>query len=383
MHDLRNGDLGRVLLVDDEPAICSVFAESLSEAGYLVETAASGNEALERLASPDYDLVLSDIAMPGMDGLELMRAVRERDLDLPVVIMTGNPTLVSAVHAIEFGALRYLTKPVHEPELLAAVDHGIRLGRLARLKREALAELGGPAWRPTDRAGLEVRLQSSLATLYMAYQPIVGAADAALYGYEALVRSRDGFPNPGLLFEGAERLGRVAALGSAIRHSVAGQIESAPAAPVFFVNLHASELVDEALYSPREPLSHHAGRVVLEITERSALDSIDDLAGRARRLRDLGYRIAVDDLGAGYARLASLAAREPEVVNLALALVRGVDASPTRQRLIASMTAVCHELGARVVAEGVETAAVRDALRDLGCDLLQGYFFGRPAPLGA
>ncbi len=103
-----------------------------------------------------------------------------------------------------------------------------------------------------------------------------------------------------------------------------------------------------------------------------------DLRERIKALRALGYRLAIDDLGAGYAGLTSFTALEPDVVKLDMALVRRCDSEPMKQQLIRSMTSLCRELGALVVAEGIETPAERDTVAGLGCDLLQGYLLGRP-----
>jgi EAL domain-containing protein (putative c-di-GMP-specific phosphodiesterase class I) len=118
--------------------------------------------------------------------------------------------------------------------------------------------------------------------------------------------------------------------------------------------------------------------VVLEITERSSLDTVADLRSKVARLREMGFRIAVDDLGAGYAGLTSFALLEPEIVKLDMTLIRGVHQSRTRQKLIRSMTALCKDMGMLVVGEGVETLEERETLRELGCDLLQGYLFAKP-----
>jgi EAL domain-containing protein (putative c-di-GMP-specific phosphodiesterase class I) len=117
---------------------------------------------------------------------------------------------------------------------------------------------------------------------------------------------------------------------------------------------------------------------VLEITERASLEDVEDLGDRIVRLRRLGYSLAIDDLGAGYAGLASLTKLEPEVVKLDMSLVRGVDVSHTKQHLVSSMVRVCVDLGMLVVTEGVETTSERDTLVSLGCDVLQGYLFSRP-----
>jgi EAL domain-containing protein (putative c-di-GMP-specific phosphodiesterase class I) len=100
---------------------------------------------------------------------------------------------------------------------------------------------------------------------------------------------------------------------------------------------------------------------------------------RLAALRRLGYRVAVDDLGAGYAGLASFPALQPEVVKLDMALVRNVDQSPLQQRVIRSVVELGRELRMMVVSEGIETPAERDALAALGCDVFQGYLFARPA----
>jgi EAL domain-containing protein (putative c-di-GMP-specific phosphodiesterase class I) len=96
------------------------------------------------------------------------------------------------------------------------------------------------------------------------------------------------------------------------------------------------------------------------------------------QLRSLGYRIAVDDLGAGYAGLASFAHLEPEVVKVDMSLIRGLDRSPMKQKLLRSIVALCQELSIQMIAEGIETEAERDTLVHLGGDLCQGYLFARP-----
>jgi len=366
---------GRILVVDDDPEVGFVVSEILRSAGFESELASSGSQALERLRGERLDAIVSDISMPGCDGLQLLRGVREADLDLPVILITGRPSMPSAITALELGALRYLLKPVAAQELTEAVEAAVRLGRLARWKRQALAHLGATRRLMGDRASAEAALGGALGTLWMAYQPILRAADSGLFGHEALVRSdSQALRDPGALFDVAERLDRVRALGRAVRSAVA---VSAPPGPVF-VNLHADDLTDEALFSAEAPLAGHEGGVVLEITERAALDRVPDLQARVRRLRSLGYKIAVDDLGAGYADLNSFAALEPDLVKLDMALVRDVDRDPIRRTLVRTLVELCRELRIPVVAEGVETEAERGVLVELGCDLLQGFLLGRP-----
>jgi EAL domain-containing protein (putative c-di-GMP-specific phosphodiesterase class I) len=149
---------------------------------------------------------------------------------------------------------------------------------------------------------------------------------------------------------------------------------------VLFVNLHPADLLDPTLYEPSSRLTKIATRVVLEITERSTIDDVKDVQSRVASLRRLGFRIAIDDLGAGYAGLSSFAALEPEIVKLDMSLIRNVHQSDIRQRLVGSMASVCREMNMRVVAEGVELREEYAIVRQAGCDLVQGYLFARPGP---
>jgi EAL domain-containing protein (putative c-di-GMP-specific phosphodiesterase class I)/ActR/RegA family two-component response regulator len=368
-----------LLLVDDDAGVRRAYQRSLARSGWKVEAVASGKEAIGRVTSESFEVILSDIAMPEMSGVEFLRAVREHDLDVPVVLMTGDPELTSAIRAVEYGAFQYLVKPV-EPALLDdTVRRAARMHKLARLKREALELLGGGPALLGDRASLEARFASALEQLWMAYQPIVAWRERRIFGYEALLRSGDpALKNPGEFLEVAERLGRLHELGRAIRARVAQAAHEAPEDALLFVNLHASDLNDDELFAAQSSLAPIARRLVLEVTERASMDAVKNPAARTQDLRAMGFRIAVDDLGAGYAGLSSFMQLEPEFAKLDMSLVRGIDSDPRRQSIVRSMKLLCDELNMLVVAEGVETASERDMLVELGCDLLQGYLFARP-----
>jgi excisionase family DNA binding protein len=111
----------RVLVVDDEASIRELLTKTLSLAEYIVETAADGNAALDRLRNGHpYDLIFADLKMPGMDGLMLIRQLKRIKPELPVIIITGFSTEVSAIEAINLGVAGYLTKPFRVPQVLAA-----------------------------------------------------------------------------------------------------------------------------------------------------------------------------------------------------------------------------------------------------------------------
>jgi EAL domain-containing protein (putative c-di-GMP-specific phosphodiesterase class I) len=319
--------------------------------------------------------------MPSMTGIEFLKAVRAHDLDVPVILMTGEPTVESAMRAVEYGAFRYLAKPVLPEQLWEIVVHAGRLHKLARLKREALELPGRRGRQLGERAGLEVRFSWGMNLMWMAFQPIVHWPERRIFGYEALLRSDEPLmSSPADMLDAAERLGLLRKLGRAIRVKVAAAAERPESSgPKLFVNLHAVDLSDEELYLADAPLSKIANRVVLEVTERASLYGVKDIASRVARLKAMGFQIAIDDLGAGYAGLTSFTQLEPEIAKLDITMVRGINLDGRLQSIVRSMKTLCDELGVLLIAEGVETAAERDTLEGLGCDLLQGYLFARPS----
>jgi EAL domain-containing protein (putative c-di-GMP-specific phosphodiesterase class I) len=357
------------------------YARTLTAEGYEVEVRLDGESAIDAVKTTALDVVLSDIDMPRLGGVALLELIRAHDLDIPVVLITGSPSLETAVAAVEHGALRYLTKPVDPNNLRAVTADAVRLHRLARAKRSALDLAGGLDRMVGDRAGLVASFGNALDSLWIAYQPIVSWSRREVFGFEALLRSRESaLPHPGAILDAAERLERLPELGRAIRARAAAPAGGIPKSAVLFVNLHTHDLLDDQLFDRERPLARMADQVVLEITERASLHHIRDVQMRISRLREMGFRIAVDDLGAGYAGLTSFAHLEPEVVKLDMSLVRNVHAQPTKQTLVRTMIAMCHELGMQVVAEGIETPEERDAIVEAGCDLMQGYLFARPGP---
>jgi EAL domain-containing protein (putative c-di-GMP-specific phosphodiesterase class I)/ActR/RegA family two-component response regulator len=370
--------LGHLLVVEQGRG-ASVGA-ALERAGYAVQRADDGVAATQWLASVRFDALITDISTPGVDGLELLRFAKTVDVDLPVVLMTGAPDLETAAEAIELGAFQYLLKPVTAGRLFGAVEKAVHLRRNLRMRSDALQMLEDLPTEVTDAdAPFRERFGVAMDQLWMAYQPII-RPDGTLFAYEALMRSdHEEIKTPGDLLDAAERLNAVVELGRRVREH-AGQLVHRAVTKEFalFVNLHSLDLMDELLTSPAAPLSAIAPRVVLEITERAALHDLDEVKAKMKDLRAMGYRIALDDLGAGYAGLTSFAMLEPEIVKLDMALVRDIHKTPVKRKLVASVNQLSRDLGIQVVGEGVEVVEERDVLVELGCDLLQGYLFGKP-----
>jgi EAL domain-containing protein (putative c-di-GMP-specific phosphodiesterase class I) len=270
-------------------------------------------------------------------------------------------------------------KPVELPELVKVAGDAVRLHRIAKAKRQALDLAGGVDRFFGDRAGLAASFDRALASLHIAYQPIVAWSTRTIYAYEALLRSREpNLPHPGAVLEAAERLGRVHELGRLIREKAMTPDQPIAEGALLFLNLHPEDLLDDELFRPDGALAAVARRVVLEITERASLDAIRDVRSRMGSLRELGFRIAVDDLGAGYAGLTSFTLLEPDIVKLDLALIRDVHREPKKKVVVKTLIDMCNELGIVVTAEGIEVPEEREELAQAGCNLMQGYLFARP-----
>lgn len=370
MTESETGAAHIILIVDDDESVAHATARALASFGHQTITALSGEHALRVVCDREIDVVISDLEMPGIDGIELLRRLRARDLDLPVVFLTGVPSVDSAAKAVEYGAFRYLTKPV----ALDALGNAVHDAGRARALTRARDPLG-------IRAQLERSFRAALDGMWMAFQPILAADPRQTIGYEALLRSREpSLPHPGAVIDAAEKLGAIHVLGRTTRALTADAISRGTGTATYFVNVHPADLADADLFDPQAPLSRHARRVVIEITERSTLEGVGELGRRIADLRQMGFRIAVDDLGAGYAGLSYFAIVQPEVIKIDMSLVRGIDVDSVKQRVVLSMATLARSLGIEVVAEGIETTAERDSLVRLGCTHVQGFLFARPAP---
>jgi DNA-binding NtrC family response regulator len=129
----------KVLLVDDEPGILRMFRTALAGAGFDIEEASDGRLALERLAKESFDVVVSDINMPGYGGLELLRSVHGKYPDMPMIMMTGKPSVDTSNKAMEHGAVRYLIKPVFPAALKDAVERAIESYEARRMKHDGVS----------------------------------------------------------------------------------------------------------------------------------------------------------------------------------------------------------------------------------------------------
>jgi EAL domain-containing protein (putative c-di-GMP-specific phosphodiesterase class I) len=368
----------RLLLVEDDGPLRSALVRML-DGRFEITSVADGSSAADCIKRDRFDVVLSDVHLGGMSGIDLLRRVRSADLDVPVILMTGLPDVDGAIQAMDLGALTYIKKPFELGVLDAALARATKLAALARAKRDAIeAGLGGsPA--SNEHAALTTSFERALDSMWIAFQPIVDGRSRRTIGFEALMRSNEPtMPTPSALLDAAERLGRIHDVGRRVRECTAAAFEDDRDGSLVFVNLHAADLLDDHLFDERAPLTKLAHRVVLELTERAAISDVSDARHRTAELRRRGFKIAIDDLGAGYAGLTSFATFEPEIVKLDMSLVRGIESSAVKRLIVGRIAGLCHDLQMRVVAEGIETRAELECMLELGCEYLQGYLLGHP-----
>ncbi len=362
-----HGHTTRALVVEDDAAVARIIQRLLALEGWEVEVAATGDLALEALLRAPFDLVVSDLHLPGASGLDLLATIRAYDLGVPVVLVTGAPSLETAVQALNLGAQQYLQKPFSNDELVTACRraYGLASHRLQARRVHSASD------------GAALALDHALESMWVAFQPIV--RNRAVVAYEALLRSDESsLPNPAAILGAAAAAGRLHEVGRRVRSEVADAIGRAPAKADIFVNLHSADLLDDELYAATSALSGHAARVVFELTERADLERIDRFVARIGMLRVLGYRLALDDLGAGHAGLGAFAQLEPEFVKLDMSLVRNVHQNAVKRRLVSAIASVAEELDVELVAEGVESEDEYHCVTRLGCALAQGHLFARP-----
>lgn len=211
-------------------------------------------------------------------------------------------------------------------------------------------------------------------------QPIVDLRTRAIVGGEALARFA-GPPTQGpdrwFADANAVGLGRQLEL-AAVRAALTVQA-TLPDSAYLSINVSPATATSDALFEVLDRGDGLSSRVVLELTEHSSVTDYPTLQSALRRLRTLGVRVAVDDAGAGFASLSHILNLRPDVVKLDIALVRGIHTDPARRALATGLLIFAKEIGASLVAEGIETEDELTALREVGISYGQGFYLSRPA----
>ena len=257
----------------------------------------------------------------------------------------------------------------------------IRLQRLIyRGIREAANAAKGIEQRERGRRVDDLKRSLRERAVYVDLHPILLADSRQVYGYEALARGTlRTLRSPEIMFDVAAEADLLWELGRLCRSRAIEAMKSRLTNGEFlFLNVDPHDFVDPE-FSQLDLEVTEPSRVVIEITERTAIKDYPKFRERLSALRERGYRFAVDDAGSGYAGLGSIANLEPDFIKLDISLINCIDTNFIKQNLVETMVRFANDQGAKVIAEGVERAEEYETVKGLGVHMVQGFFLHRPS----
>ncbi|MGM9473797.1 EAL domain-containing protein [Pseudarthrobacter sp. YS3] len=211
------------------------------------------------------------------------------------------------------------------------------------------------------------------------FQPIVDLQEHQRCGVEALTRFPAGTGTPDTVFQSAHAAGLGTALEALAGHRAISFLPLIPEGQYLAVNLSpttAFDLSERVLDAADVDLT----RLVLELTEETAVDYDPAIRTRLAPWRERGLRLAIDDAGAGYSSLLPIVELQPDIIKIDKSLISGIATDQYRRSAIRALVSLARDLDAATVAEGIETVADLNTVRDLGISCGQGYLLGRPSP---
>ena len=256
--------------------------------------------------------------------------------------------------------------------------------RLQRLIYRGIREAANAAKsiEERERARRVDDLKRSLRerAVYIDLHPILVADTRQVYGYEALARGTlRTLRSPEIMFDVAAEADLLWELGRLCRSKAIEAMKTRlTRGELLFLNVDPHDFVDPE-FSQLDREVADPQRVVIEITERTAIKDYPKFRERLKALRERGYRFAVDDAGSGYAGLGSIANLEPDFIKLDISLINCIDTNFIKQNLVETMVRFANDQGAQVIAEGVERAEEYETVKGLGVHLVQGFFLHRPS----
>lgn len=368
----------KILLVDGDRCTTDTLSILLETRGYDVTVANSGKEALRKVKSTT-DLVVLDIVLPDIEGFQVCRKLRENieTSHVGIIILTGKLLTQDIVEGLYLGADDYLTKPFEYEELVARME--------AVMRRRPFLNHQNSASNGEEDIIFELRriIDGELITPY--FQPIFLLDPFELHGFEMLSRPQTNskLSAPDLLFKAAIQYGVYRDLELLAWKKALAFVSKRLKGRKLFLNCNPYLIEGEkftAIQSLFEGNDVNIQDIYLEITERSAVTNFKVFYGYLHVYRDYGFKFAVDDVGGGYASLESIVEMRPEVVKIDRHIVNELKSDSLRRSIVKFIVSLCKEHNILSIAEGIETKEDFKAVRDLGVDAGQGYFFRKPTP---
>ena len=385
-------DTINVLIAEDDAGARAALAELIeSEPSLsLVGQATDAAEAVHLATLYRPDVALLDVRMPQGGGPRATREIRRCSPRTRVVALSIHEDKGTVLEMIRAGAEGYLVKGGSPQEIIEAIHSSAR-GRIRlsdSVTREVVEELAGRLRRQNlaavrDRVrGERIRLMVRGIGVRLAFQPIVDLGTGRVLGVEALARFSDPTGRgPAQWLAEAEALGMRTSLELSILKAALARIPDLPTQTFMSVNLSPVTLVSSPLDSIIKPTSLE--RVVFEVTEHAPVGDYQGLNEALATVRPHGVRLAIDDAGAGFASLRHVVQLSPEFIKLDRGLIADIDSDLSQRALASALIAFAGQIGATIVAEGIETQSQLDTLRRLGVSVGQGFFLAPPGPLSA
>lgn len=379
----------RVIIAEDEPGVRRALAELITgEASLeLVGTAGHAHQAVELAQAQHPDVALIDVKMPGGGGQRAARDIRTSSPQTRVLALSAYNDRISVLDMLRAGAVGYLVKGSSPRQIVDAI-RATALGQGAlsgEVTADVIHELAGQLRleeEQTRRRGEQVRSIRRILGgrgLTMLFQPVADLRIGAVVGLEALARfDSPAWRAPEIAFREAAAVGLLVDLELAAIRSALAQIDRLPGDA--FLSLNMSPVTVMSSRFAEAISAAPAERVVIEITEHAQVDDYTALNEALAMLRGRKVRLAIDDAGAGFASLQHIIRLSPDFIKLDITLTRGIDEAPVRRALATALISFASEIGAAIIAEGIETQGEFDTLRALGVPYGQGFYLARPGP---
>ncbi len=375
---MLGNDRRQILVVHHELNYVNKLIQLLQGRGFDVFTAASGQGALQKAASLDIDLIIlgADIQDPG--SLEVCQRLKNnrRTEHIPLILLTVDSESKERVRGYHCGADDCLHQAFDYEELFA--------------RMEALWRRGNGEFKDL-RAGRQREVRQEVARIIEQklidphFQPIYFVSPFRLFGLEVLSRPSAGsfIKNADELFNSAMKYDMYYELEMMCWKKAVAMVASRTRNENLFFNCSPHMVENSKFPMVRDVFEQGQipfDRIILEITERSAISQYDVFFGQLQQYREQGFSFAIDDVGGGYASLESIVATKPEIVKIDAHIVRDLHRDGVKQSIIRFIVAFCKENQIISIAEGVETKEEMDAVTALGVDAVQGYYLYRPTP---
>jgi len=363
-----------ILIIDDEQDFLDLMRFYLEGANFRVETALTPEEGLQK-ARFKPDIILLDLALPGMTGHEVCKRIKENKslCSIPIIMLTQHTRTLDKVEAFNLGVADYIGKHFSFEEILVRIKAALRI---------SLPEVSLVAKQERNNKIMELRKVIDERDLKTLYQPILVLATRKPIGYEALTRGPAGsfLENAINLFTFATEENMFSELDRICMTLAVKRAGFMTGDSILFLNTDPIVLDNEYFrnFDFLKDSNIKPSQICIEITERTCIRNFSKTAVDLAYFKSKGVKVAIDDVGEGYASLKSVAELMPEFIKAEMSLVRDIDKDNVKLTLVQVISELAKKINSHVIAEGIETEEEYQTLLSLGVEYGQGYLFARP-----